>query len=101
MATKVSVYLDERTIDRLRQRTVRQRGTLRSLSKEIEELVKESFVIDELEATLAEWGGDRPVAVAFGDVRPLRVSRGPSVTRMIREEREHSHEGPPRRKRRA
>jgi hypothetical protein len=101
MATKVSVYLDQKTIERLRQRAVRERGTMKSLSKEIEELVRESFVTDELEATVVEWGGDGPVAVAFGDIRPLKVSPGPSVTRMIREEREHRHEGPSRRKRRA
>ena len=35
------------------------------------------------------------------DVRPLKVSPGPSVTEVIREEREHHHEDPPRRKRRA
>ena len=101
MTAKVSVYLDDRTIDRLRQRAVRQRGTMRSLSKEIEELITESFVLDELEAALAEGGEDEPAAVGFADVRPLKVSPGPSVTRMVRQEREHRHEPSPRRKRRA
>jgi hypothetical protein len=100
MATKVSVYLDERTIERLRQRAVRQRGTMRSLSKEIEDLVTESFVLDELEAALAEDGESERTAIGFRDVRPLEVSPGTSVTRMIREEREHRHEVSPRRKRR-
>lgn len=100
MATKISVYLDEKTIERLRQRAVKQRGTMRSLSKEIEELVRESFVVDELEAALADVGEEGRAAVGFGDVRPIKISPGPSVTRMIREEREHRDETSPRRKRR-
>jgi hypothetical protein len=99
MTTKVSLYLDERTIARLRQRAVRERGTMRSLSKEIEELVAESFVLDELEAALAEGHEGETVSMGFGDIRPLKVSPGPSATRMIRAEREHRHEISPRRKR--
>jgi len=101
MATKVSVYLDEQTIERLRRRALSQRGTMRSLSKEIEELVTESFMLDELEAALAEGGEDKSVAVGFGDVRPLKVAPGSSGVQLIREEREHRHETSPRRKRRA
>src|SRR3972149_1942145 len=37
MATKVSVYLDEQTIERLRRRALSQRGTVRAPSKEIAE----------------------------------------------------------------
>ena len=101
MTAKVSVYLDDRTIDRLRQRAVQQRGTMRSLSKEIEELITESFVLDELEAALAEGGEDDTIAVGFGDVRPLEVAPGLTGVQMIRKEREHRHETSPRRKRRA
>ncbi|TLZ60619.1 MAG: hypothetical protein E6K13_08105 [Methanobacteriota archaeon] len=99
MTTKVSLYLDERTIGRLRQRAVRERGTMRSLSKEVAELVAESFVLDELEAALAEGHRDGTASVGFGDVRPLKVSPGPSTTQMIRVEREHRHEASPRHKR--
>jgi len=98
MTTKVSVYLDEKTIERLRERAVKQRGTMRSLSKEIEDLITESFIVDELEAALSEGGEDERVAVGFRDVRPLEVSSGPSVTRMIRQEREHRQETTARRK---
>ena len=100
MATKVSVYLDEQTMERLRQRALLQRGTMRSLSKEIEELVTESFVLDEFEAAFAEEGEAKPVAVGFGDVRSLKIAPGPSGVQMIRKEREHRHETSPRRKRR-
>jgi hypothetical protein len=98
MTTKISVYLDAQTIERLRQGAVRRRGTMRSLSKEIEELVRDSFALDELEGALAEDG--EAAAVGFGDVQPLRLTPGPSVTRMVREEREHRHAHPARRKRR-
>ena len=101
MATKISVYLDERTIERLRQRALSQRGTLRSLSEEVGELVTESFVLDELEAALAEGGEYDTIAVGFGDVRPLEVAPGLTGVQMIRKEREHRHETSPRRKRRA
>jgi len=94
MATKISVYLDERTIERLRQRALSQRGTLRSLSEEVGELV-------EHEAALAEGGEDDTIAVGFGDVRPLEVAPGLTGVQMIRKEREHRHETSPRRKRRA
>jgi hypothetical protein len=100
MTTKVSVYLDERTLDRLRRRALQQRGTLRSLSLEIQELVSESFVLDELERASAEWG-DSTTVPTFEEIRPLRASPGASLTRMVREEREHRHEGTPRRQRRA
>lgn len=99
MTTKVSVYLDEKTIKRLRRGAVRRRGTMRSLSKEIEELIRESFAVDEFEAALLEEGA--PSSVGFGDVHPLRLAPGPSVTQMLREEREHRHERAARRQRRA
>jgi hypothetical protein len=102
VTSKVSVYLDERTIERLRRRVVGQHGTLRSLSKEIEDLVRDSFVIDELEAALAEWGsGAVEVGHGFRDIEPLRLRRGPSLTEMVRREREHRHETSPRRQRRS
>ena len=101
MTTKVSVYLNEKTIERLRQKAIKQRGTMRSLSKEIEDLVTESFVVDELEEALSEAGEDERVAVGFSDVRPIEISTGPSVTRMIRQEREHRHATTARRKRHA
>lgn len=100
---KVSLYLDDRTIELLRREAVRRHGSMRSLSREVEEIVRETFIADELEAALAdeaEGEGGRAV-VGFADVKPLRVSAGPSVTEMIREEREHHHEVLPRRKRRA
>ena len=99
MPTKISVYLEDRTVERLRQGAVRHRGSLRSLSKEFEDLLRESFVLDELEAALAEDG--EGAAVGFGDVEPLTLASGPSVTRMVREEREHRHADPARRQRRA
>ncbi len=99
MATKISVYLDETTIGRLRRLAVRRRGTMRSLSKEIEELIRESFVVDEFEGALSEEGA--APGVSFGDVRPLRLAPGPSMAQMVREEREHRHGHPARRQRRA
>lgn len=99
MATKISVYLDEKTIERLRQGAVRHRGTMRSLSKEIEELIRDSFLVDEFEGALSEEGGGP--AVSFGDVHALKLAPGLSVTRMVREEREHRHGHPARRQRRA
>lgn len=99
MATKISVYLDEKTIERLRRGAVRRRGTMRSLSKEIEELIRDSFVSDEFEGALSEEGGGS--AVGFGDVHPLKLAPGPSLARMVRDEREHRHERPARRQRRA
>lgn len=99
MATKISVYLDEKTIERLRRGAVRRRGTMRSLSKEVEELIRDSFVADGFEEALSEDGGGP--AVSFGEVHPLKLAPGPSMTRMVREEREHRHERPARRQRRA
>ena len=99
MTTKVSLYLDERTINRLRQRAAQERGTIRSLSKEIEELVAESFILDELEAALVEGHEDETTSVGFGDIRPLKLSPGPSTTRTIRGERAHRREASPRYKR--
>ncbi len=97
---KVSVYLDGRTIETLRQEAFRRHGSLRALSREVEEIVRESFIADELEAALAEWAeGER--VVGFADVKPLRVVPGPKLVDMVREEREHRHEVLPRRKRRA
>src|SRR3989442_481742 len=74
--TKVSLYLDERTIGRLRQRAVRERGTMRSLSKEVAELVAESFVLDELEAALAEGLGVLDRLDRQGRLPPGGLSKG-------------------------
>lgn len=98
---KVSAYLNVRTIERLRREAVRRHGSLRSLSREIEEIVKESFVVDVLESALAEWTGESASIVGFADVKPLDVAPGPTLTEMARQEREHRHEVLPRRKRRA
>lgn len=98
---KVSVYLDDRTLGRLRQEAVRRHGSLRSLSRELEEIVKESFVVEELEGALGEWTGEEAVVIGFADVKPLPVAPGPGLTEIVREEREHRHEALPRRKRRA
>lgn len=97
---KVSVYLDDRTVERLRREALRRHGSMRSLSREIEEIVQESFIADELEAALSE-GGDGEESVGFADVKPLRVAPGPTLADMVREEREHRDEDIPRRKRRA
>src|SRR3989304_1882521 len=99
--TKVSVYLDATTIQRLRHRALRQHGTMRSLSREVEDAVRESFLIDELEAALTELGGDGDAEFGFGDIRPIKLGSGPSLTQMVREQREHRHEVSPRRQRRA
>ncbi|OGS51238.1 MAG: hypothetical protein A3K65_01360 [Euryarchaeota archaeon RBG_16_68_12] len=99
--SKVSVYLDDGTVERLRREALRRHGSLRSLSREIEEIVRESFVGDELESALDEWFPGEGAAVGFADVKPLRVAPGPGLVDMIRDEREHRHEGLPRRKRRA
>jgi len=42
---------------------------MRSLSKEVAELVAESFVLDELEAALAEGHRDGTASVGFGEHR--------------------------------
>lgn len=97
---KVSLYLDDQTLERLRREAVRRHGSMRSLSREVEEIVRESFLADELEAALSEDAGAGGV-VGFADVKPLRLSPGPKVADMIRSEREHRDEGLPRRKRRA
>ena len=98
--TKVSVYLDDRTVERLRREALRRHGSLRSLSRELEEIVRESFVADELEAALEEWSPGEGAAVGFADVKPLRVAPGPALVDMVREDREHRHEALSRRKRR-
>src|SRR3990172_7908411 len=95
---KVSLYLDDRTIERLRREALRRHGSLRSLSRELGEIVRESFVVDELEAAMEELGSGEGL-VGFSDVKPLRVAPGPGLAEMVREEREHRHEGLPRRKR--
>jgi len=97
---KVSVYLDERTLARLRHEAVRRHGTLRSLSRELGEIVRESFVLDEIESTIAEWsGGPAAPTVGFADVKPLKVAPGPGIVDLVRQEREHRLEVVPRRKR--
>jgi len=96
---KVSVYLDELTLARLRHEAVRRHGTLRSLSRELGEIVRESFVLDEIESAIAEWSGGQAATVGFADVKPLRVAPGPGIVDLVRQEREHRHEVVPRRKR--
>src|SRR3990172_5108639 len=98
---KVSAYLEEKVIDRLRREALRRHGSLRSLSGELEEIVRESFVVDEGEAALAAWTGESAVAMGFQDVKPIKLAPGPSLKEIVRQEREHRHEAVSRRKRRA
>ena len=98
--SKVRVYLDDRIIEWLREEAVRRYGSPRSLSRALEEIVRESFIVDELETALDEWGGGNRV-VGFADVKPMPLARGPKLVDMVREGREHRHEALPRRKRRA
>src|SRR5437899_12844629 len=102
MTAKVSVYLDERILERLRRRAVAEHGTMRSLSREIEDLARDSFVIDELEAALVEGArGPADHRYGFSDIRPLRIRPGPSPTELVRRAREHPPDVPPRRQRRS
>jgi hypothetical protein len=87
-ASKVTLSIDGSLLARVRERAVRKRGKLRSLSEEVEEALRDSFANEQLELALRELccGRDDHIEV-FSQVEAIDFGPGPSAQEIIREMR--------------
>jgi len=86
--TKVSVYIDESVWLEFKQRVMRNHGSLRKLSKEVEELVRESNVETEVVCGIEKLGVKAKGTVSSQEIKANRPkSRGPSSKTIIEQMR--------------
>ena len=87
---KVTLSIDARVLAKVRERAVRKRGTLRGLSEEIEEVLRDSLANDQvIEGLKALCCGRDDHFVAFDDVDAVDFSGSPPAEEVLRQMRRH------------
>ena len=86
--TKVSLYIDESSWLEFKQRVMRNHGSLRKLSEEVEKLVKESNVETEVICGFEKLGVKTKGTISSEEIKANRPrSRGPSSKTIIEQMR--------------
>lgn len=85
---KVSLYVDEALWNRLKEEVLRKRGTLRSLSAEVESLLRSSLVDEGVQSAFSGLGIEVRGVVSPEEIRRDRPRlRGPPSEELVREMR--------------
>lgn len=85
---KISLYVDEEVWMKFREEVFKRHGSLRSLSSEVEGLLRSSLIDDALKSTFGALGFDVRGTISSEDVKRGRpLLRGPPSEDMIREMR--------------
>jgi len=87
---KVTLSIDARVLAKVRERAVRKRGTLRGLSEEIEEVLRDSLANDQvIEGLKALCCGRDDHFVTFDDVDAVDFPGSPPAEEVLRQMRRH------------
>ena len=87
---KVTLSIDGQVLAKIRERAVRRRGNLRSLSAEVEEVLRDSLANDQvLEGLKALCCGRDDHFVTFDDVDAVDFPGAPSAEQVLRDMRRH------------
>lgn len=88
--SKVTLSIDGQVLAKVRERAVRKRGTLRGLSEEIEEILRDSLANDQvLEGLKGLCCGRDNHFVTFDEVDAVDFAGAPPAEEILRKMRQH------------
>ncbi len=88
--TKVTLSLDEKLLAKLRERAVKKRGKLRSLSEEVGEILEDSLANEQVLEGLKELCcGRDDHYVTFDEVKAISLPSTPSSLEILKDMRKH------------